>query len=123
MSSILTLSNKQRYFIYRKDTDMRMSFDGLCGIVRDRLHMTLMQGDVFIFMNKRKTHLKLLLWEYSGFSLFYRRLEESTFEVPDFNLDQNSMEITAEQLSFMLKGISLKKLEHIRTYQRISPDC
>ena len=70
MSSILSLSDNRRYHLYRKETDMRKSFDSLCGIISGELGQNVMMGDVFIFINKLRTHLKLLVWETGGFSLF-----------------------------------------------------
>ena len=96
---------------------MRKSFDSLSGIVSNELNKRIMDGDVFIFINRQRTHLKLLLWEKGGFTLFYRRLEQGTFEVPAFDLDAKSMQLTTDQLNFMLKGISLKQIQYRKRYQ------
>lgn len=117
MSSILSLSDNRRYHLYRKETDMRKSFDSLCGIVSSELNQNVMKGDVFIFINKLRTHLKLLVWETGGFSLFYRRLEQGTFELPAFDHDCRSMAVSADELNFILKGISLKDIKYRSRYQ------
>ena len=69
-----------RYYVYREATDMRKSFDGLCGLVSGRLGQSPMSGDVFIFVNKPRNRIKLLRWERC-FVLFYKRLERGTFEL------------------------------------------
>jgi transposase len=117
MSSLLTLTDGRRYHLYRKETDMRKSFDSLCGIISNELDKNVMAGDVFIFINKLRTHLKLLVWETGGFSLFYRRLEQGTFELPVFDHDCRSLAVTADQLNFILKGISLKHVKYRSRYQ------
>ena len=117
MSSLLALTDSRRYHLYRKETDMRKSFDSLCGIVNSELNQNVMAGDVFIFINKLRTHLKLLVWETGGFSLFYRRLEQGTFELPAFDHDCRSMAVSADQLNFILKGISLKDIKYRSRYQ------
>lgn len=61
---------------------MRKGFDGLSGLVREGLLKDPLSGDVFIFFNKRRTHVKLLLWERDGFSLYHKRLERGTYELP-----------------------------------------
>jgi transposase len=71
-----------RYYLYREPTDMRKSFDGLCGLVSGRLGQSPMSGDVFIFINKPRNRIKLLRWEAGGFVLFYKRLESGMFELP-----------------------------------------
>ena len=102
---------------------MRKSFDSLCGIINGELGQNVMTGDVFIFINKPRTHLKLLVWETGGFSLFYRRLEQGTFELPPFDHDCRSMMVSADQLNFMLKGISLKGIKYRPHYQHKGTVC
>lgn len=118
MSSVLTLGDHRNYFLYRKETDMRKGFDSLCGVVLNELGRKVTGGDGFIFINKPRTHLKLLLFEDGGFTIFYRRLEKGTFEVPAFNLDANSLQLTSDQLHFILKGISIKRIYYRRRYQQ-----
>lgn len=61
---------------------MRKGFDGLCGIIQSQMALNALDGAVFIFMNRRRTQVKLLLWEGDGFSIYYKRLEKGTFELP-----------------------------------------
>ena len=117
MSSLLQISDLRKYHLYRKETDMRKGFDSLCGIITRELGKPVINGDAFIFINKQRTHLKLLLWESGGFSIFYRRLEKGTFEIPAFNLDAASMQLTADQLNFMLQGIALASVKYRKRYQ------
>jgi transposase len=116
MSNLLALNDRLKYHLYRKETDMRKSFDSLCGIVAGELGKRIKDGDAFIFINKFHTHLKLLIWEQNGFTIFYRRLEKGTFEVPAFDLDAKSMQISSDQLAFILKGISLKEIKYRKGY-------
>ena len=117
MSSIITLGDHRSYHLYRKETDMRKGFNLLCGIVLNELGRQVTQGDAFIFINKPRTHLKLLLYEQGGFTIFYRRLEKGAFEVPAFDLDAKSMQITANQLNFILQGVSLQSIRYRKRYQ------
>ena len=123
MSSILHLTDQRRYHLYRKETDMRKGFDSLCGIVTGELGRQVMSGDVFIFINRPRTHLKLLVWEMDGFTIVYRRLEKGTFEVPAFNLDQDALTITSDQLHCILKGIKLSSVKYRKRYQQKPAIC
>lgn len=114
MSSLLILGDHRKYHLYRKETDMRKSFDSLCGLVGNELGKRVRDGDAFIFINRPRTHLKLLLWEKGGFSLFYRRLEKGAFEIPVFDLDARSMQISSDQLHCILQGITLQSLHYRR---------
>jgi transposase len=73
-------------------------------------------GDVFIFLNKRQTHIKLLQWEGDGYSLYYKRLEKGTFELPLGVSDGTHSIISAKQLMLVLQGISLKKVVYRKRY-------
>ncbi|NJO24656.1 MAG: IS66 family insertion sequence element accessory protein TnpB [Bacteroidia bacterium] len=123
MSIIIHLNDHRNYHLYRKETDMRKGFDSLCGIVRGELDKQVMNGDAFIFINKPRTHIKLLVWEKGGFTIFYRRLEKGTFEVPAFDLDAKSMQITSDQLQFILNGIPLEAIKYRKRYQHPTPLC
>lgn len=96
---------------------MRKGFNQLCGIVTNELGRSVLQGDAFIFINRPRTHLKLLVYEQGGFTIFYRRLEQGAFEVPAFNLDAQSLELTIDQLHFILRGISLQSVRYRKRYQ------
>ena len=117
MSGLLHVSDQRSYHLYRKETDMRKGFNLLCGIVTNELGRQVMSGDAFIFINKLRTHLKLLVYEQGGFTIFYRRLEQGAFEVPAFDLDARSMQVTSDQLHFILRGIPLKEIKYRKRYQ------
>jgi len=89
---------------------MRKGFDGLCGIIKSQMTMNALSGSVFIFMNRRRSQLKMLLWEGDGFSIYYKRLEKGTFELPDFYSCSPYVGIDARQLHFILQGVSLRKI-------------
>ena len=123
MSSIIALTDQRSYHLYRKETDMRKGFNLLCGIVVNELGRQVMSGDAFIFINKPRTHLKLLVYEQGGFTIFYRRLEKGAFEVPAFDLDARSMQISSNQLNFILQGVSLQSIKYRKRYQHALPLC
>ena len=123
MSSMIALTDKRSYHLYRKETDMRKGFNLLCGIVINELGRQVISGDAFIFINKPRTHLKLLVYEQGGFTIFYRRLEKGAFEVPAFDLDAKSMQLSANQLNFILQGVSLQSIKYRKRYQHPSVVC
>ena len=99
-----------RYFLYQQPTDMRKSFDGLCGLVSNKLGQNPTSGDLFIFVNKPRNRIKLLRWETGGFVLFYKRLEQGTFQLPKPQ-DANAGKLTIDysELVMIINGISLEK--------------
>jgi len=105
-----------RYYLFREPTDMRKSFDGLCGLVSGRLGQDPRSGDVFIFINKKRTLAKLLRWEPGGFVLFYKRLESGTFELPLSKNSGLSQVMEYGQLAMMVDGFSLKYAKKRRRF-------
>jgi len=97
---------------------MRKGFDGLCGLVLAGMRRKIMMGDIFVFINRPATHIKLLQWEGDGFALYYKRLERGTFERPAGMYDNAAMTISSEQLSLILQGISLQHVRKRKRYQQ-----
>jgi transposase len=95
---------------------MRKGFDALSGIVRNELLQDPLSGDAFIFINRRRTLLKLLIWDQTGFVIYYKRLESGTFELPVRKTGHKSIVIQREELVMILEGISLEKTKRRRRY-------
>lgn len=116
---MFTLTSSHRYYLYRGSTDMRKSFDGLCGVVREQLGKNPASGEVFIFIGRRRDRVKLLHWEDGGFTLYYKRLESGTFELPKFEDSRVSCIIRWTDLVLLVEGISLKSVKTRRRYEGI----
>lgn len=113
MSSLFLFSDRHNYFLYAGRADMRKSFDGLSGIVRNELGREVNARDVFIFLNKELTHIKVLLYETDGFTLFYRRLHKGRFTLPAATASNGSIPLTATDLLSMLHGLNLHQHKKI----------
>ncbi len=109
-------TGSQRYYLFAGPTDMRKSFDGLSGLVRDVMKKNLMTGDVFIFINRSRDSLKLLVWDRSGFVIWYKRLEEGTFEIPAGEENEKGLPLRWEELVMILEGIRLESVHRRKRY-------
>lgn len=109
---MLHLSASCQYYLYTGVADMRKGFDGLCGITQSQMALDALSGAVFIFINRRRTQVKLLLWEGDGFALYHKRLEKGTYEQPLISGSSTSITLDAQQLQFILQGVSLKKIAY-----------
>ena len=110
------LSGQIRYYLFACSTDMRKGFDGLSGLVRNELLRDPLSGDAFIFINRRRNLLKLLVWDQSGFVIYYKRLESGTFEIPARKNGSKSIVIGREELVMILEGISLEKVKRRKRF-------
>ena len=114
---MLHLSSACTYYLYQGNTDMRKGFDSLSGLVSAHMQLNALSGSVFILLNKKHNQVKLLLWEGDGFALYYKRLEQGTFELPVEEDKKGSFSISSEQLQFILQGIALKSIKRRKRYQ------
>lgn len=61
-------------------TDLRKSVDGLAAIVSQKFKLDPFSNSSFLFCNRSKDKLKVLLWDTNGFILLYKRLEQGKFQ-------------------------------------------
>jgi transposase len=115
---MLSVPAKVRVFLCTRATDMRKSFDGLHGLVVDVLQQDPLSGDLFVFLNRRRDRVKLLIWEEDGMLIVYKRLERGTFALPEG--DGDSITLSSAQLVLLLGGIDLKHTRPRPRYRRAS---
>lgn len=84
---------------------MRKSFDGLSGIIRGTFGVDPADGSLFLFANKRRDRIKALWWDGAGSVLWYKRLEESTFETMPARSGEERVRIDSTQLAMILGGV------------------
>lgn len=113
---MLGLSANLRYFLCCHSTDMRNGFDGLAGIVRNYLGKDPVSGDVFVFLNKTRSHIKLLYWDGDGFALFYKRLERGRY-ARCTALNELSIEMKREELLMLLEGLSYRDMSRKKRFK------
>lgn len=112
---MLGLSANLRYFICCRQIDMRNGFDGLAGIVRNHLEKDPVSGDVFVFLNKNRTHIKLLFWDGDGFALYYKRLERGRYSLT--TSCGRAKELKREELLMLLEGLSFAELKQKKRFK------
>lgn len=97
-----------RVFVARDPIDMRKSFEGLSNHVEFTLAQDPLSGHVWVFLNRRRTHVKLLVWTRGGFTIVYKRLERGQFAFSErVASGTTSVEIDMRELSMLLEGVDL----------------
>ncbi len=98
-------------------TDMRCSFDGLCALVSSHLGENPARGRWYVFVNRRRTMVKVLGFEYGGFFIWSKRLEQGLFASPRVPVPgQVSVSLSRTELSALLEGIDVTILRHRKRY-------
>ena len=111
------LSDQHQYYYYTGICDMRKGFDGLSGLIQNHMNRHATDGSVYVFINRRRDRMKLMVWQRDGFLLYYKRLEKGTFELPQSKANLAKLEVSQETLLLMLRGIKLKKIERKIRYK------
>lgn len=107
-----------RVFLVCGPTDMRRSFNGLSGIVRERLGADPMSRDLFLFSNRARNRLKVLVYDESGVWVLAKRLDRGTFAWPSVDDDGVHVEYREEQLTLLLRGFDTDALRPRRWRRR-----
>jgi transposase len=105
-------------YLHTEPTDMRKGIDGLSGIVRGQFAGDPIDGSLYLFVNRRRDRLKILHFDGSGFWVFYKVLEQGTFEVR--RSEEERMVIDATELAMLLGGVSLVGVKRRKRYRRTS---
>ncbi len=95
--------SRVRVFLYGQPVDMRKSLDGLIALTRRGLGQDPLSGHVFVFVNRRGSHLKALYFDRSDFCLWAKRLEQGQF-ISDWRRG-TSRELDVTGLKLLLEGI------------------
>ena len=120
---MLSVVSANNYIFYLGYVDMRKGFDSLSGIVTAQMNFNPLSTDLYIFINRRRTQLKLLQWEGDGFVLYYKRLEKGTFEVPACEANRVHVTISSTQLQMIFQGVCMKRIYNYKRYQHGADNC
>lgn len=101
---------------------MRKGFEGLYGLVRDRLRCEPLSGHLFVFCNSQRNRLKVLVWDGTGLWVCAKRLEKGRFGWPQSGDAQGKVTLTQEELALLLGGIDLAGTTSKRWYRKVVPE-
>lgn len=106
---MLSFSGSLKVFVALEPCDMRKGFNGLHGMVTERLGEDPRQGALFVFTNRRRTRLKILCWDGTGLWVCCKRLEQGTFSWPKpGDVPGTKLALTPEALALLTDGVDLR---------------
>jgi len=111
---MLSALNWRRIYLYRQACDLRRSIDRLSGIVQEQLRQDPLSGDLFVFINRRRTMLKALYWDQDGYALWQKRLEMGRFPLPSGEHTQ----LQRVELVHVLEGVRVGNMTQLPRYRR-----
>lgn len=107
VKNMLTIPGNIRLFICQRPVNMRKSFEGLISIVEELFPEELLSRALFIFLNRRKDHMKVLFWDKDGLVIWFKRLEKGSFA---WKWENNNV-IDRRAFLMLLEGVTPKRLQ------------
>jgi transposase len=115
---VILLPSAVKVYFATAPANLRKSFEGLSNEVRGILRKDPLSGHVFVFLNRRKTQVKLLVWTRGGFTIVHKRLERGTFAFPSkVTSDAPSVPLDAHELGMLLEGIEVAQAHVSRRWE------
>ncbi|TWU07833.1 IS66 family insertion sequence element accessory protein TnpB [Stieleria varia] len=115
---MIGLPQGTKVLFFTAPTDMRKSHCGLSGLIRNELGGDPADGTLFLFLNRRRDRLKALYWDRDGLALWYKRLEQGTYERFRTTEDSKAIEIDATDLAMLLSGVSIQSAKRRKRFSR-----
>lgn len=113
---MISFSPSIKIYLHREPVDMRKSYDGLFGIVKNDLSMDVRSGGLFMFINLRRNRVKLMYWDNDGIAIWQKRLERGSLQHPQPKDNSQHLEIDASELHLLLSGIDLASVKRRKRY-------
>lgn len=104
----------QRILLARDHVDFRKQIDGLASICETQLGEEPLDGTLFLFVNRRRTAMKALIWTHGGFCLIYKKLEKGRIQWPASETDR--MLVSRAELAALMEGIDLSKADRLKRW-------
>tara|TARA_B110000908_G_C10239783_1_gene445409 strand:- start:1690 stop:2031 length:342 start_codon:yes stop_codon:yes gene_type:complete len=103
-------------WLYAHPVDMRKQFDGLAALAQSKLKRPANSGELFVFINKRRTYIKILYYSRGGYCLWSKRLEQGQFH--RVSSDEDKISLNWAQLQCLIEGINWQKAPQNKRYIR-----
>lgn len=104
-----------RVWLCTQPTDMRRSFNGLSAMVKHTLKDNPLSGHLYVFVNRKRTMIKVLFFDRNGYAIWSKRLEQGQFVIK--HSEQEKQKLSFAQLQCLLEGIDIS---NARQYKRFA---
>lgn len=104
-----------RIWFYKPPTDMRKSFNGLSALVKTQLQDNPLNGAFYVFVNRKRTLMKILFFDRNGYCIWFKKLEQGAFQLPE--TDKQKIELDFTHLKLIVEGIDLNRIHRRKRYK------
>ena len=103
-----------RLWLYTQPTDMRKSYDGLSALVKSKLAEDPLSGQLFVFINRKRTQMKILYFDRGGYCIWSKRLEQGRFHWGSNTAVKQRLSWT--DLKLIVEGIDTRSIKQFKRY-------
>lgn len=117
---MIALTPQMRILVAVAPIDFRRGIDGLAQIVREQLAADPFCGWVFVFGNRSKTAVKLLVYDGQGYWLCHKRLSTNRFRHwPSSTTGEAGRALMAHELTVLLRAGDFEKVAAIEEWRSV----
>ncbi len=102
---MLDLSATTTVYLACGVTDLRKSYHGLAAVIKLKFNLDPYSRCMFAFCNRRRTSIKILQWDGSGFWILMKRLDRDSFHWPD--TPDELQKVTLKEIRWLCDGLSI----------------
>jgi transposase len=113
---VIGLGVATRIYVATGATDMRKSFDGLYGLVREWLECDPTNGHLYLFANARRDRMKILVFDGASLWVCARRMERGRLRWPE--AEGGKMQLSRKEFALLLGGVDLTQTQPRKWYRR-----
>lgn len=112
---MLSLQGGVRVWLCTQPTDMRKSYNGLSALVKNTLGENPLSGNMFVFVNRRRSQMKILYFDRTGYAIWSKRLEQGQFVIHDKGCIKRLLSFA--ELQCLLEGIEISNAQHYKRFK------
>jgi transposase len=117
---MISLGATTRIIVATEPVDLRRGHDGLVTLVRSLWKEDPYCGALFVFFGRRSDRIKILFFSTGGFVVYYKRLEQGRFRLPEVPDGAERIVLTSGDLSMLLDGVDLRSVTRLRAWSPLS---
>lgn len=104
---MLDFSGSTMVYLACGATDLRKSYTGLAAIIKLKFHLDPYSRCMFAFCKRRRTLIKILQWDESGFWILMKRLDRDSFHWPD--TPDEMQKVTLKEIHWLCDGCHVSR--------------
>lgn len=118
---MIQITPQMRVLVAVELADFRRGIDGIARLCRESLASDPFSGTVYVFRNRRRTAIKILVYDGQGYWLHYKRLSKGQFRFWPLDAGKKTARLRTPELQVLLFGGDPAGARPAPNWRRVSP--